>query len=203
MNRLRRDCGAALIIGGVLLILLNAVFTPLMPTDDGEAAVRTSWPYLVRLSLAVAAAITYVLGTVGLRLAQGDRAGRYDQLAFWVAFVGNCLLVGLEWSNVFVLRPVAQVAPEALEALDDAPLLMAGFASGAGLFTLGWILMAVSVLRTRVTARWAPITVLAGFALAAALGASPLGPTGMIIGSVVIGVGFVGLGRGVMVAAAA
>ena len=192
-----RDCGTALMIGGALLIVLNVVVTPMMPTDAGEEAVRTSLPYLIRLSLAVAAAIAYVLGTVGVRLAQGDAGGRFDRLAFWIAFLGNCLLVGLEWSNVFVLRPLAQVAPEALEAIDKAPLLEAGFASGAGLFSLGWILLAVSALRTPVAARWAPITVLAGFGLTIALGASPLRQTGMIIGSVVIGAGMIGLGHGI------
>jgi hypothetical protein len=197
MKRMTRECGTALMIGGALFIVLNAVFTPMMPTEAGEEAVRTSLPYLIRLSLAVAAAIAYILGTVGVRLAQGETGGRFDRLAFWIAILGNCLLLGLEWSNVFVLRPLAQVAPEALDRLDAAPLLTAGFAAGAGLFSLGWILLAVSAWRTMIAPRWAPITILVGFGLTVALGASPLRTTGMIIGSVVIGAGMIGLGRGI------
>ena len=193
MTSLQRDCGRALVLGGLLLIVLNAVFTPMMPNEASEEVLRTSWPYLVRLSLAVLAAITFVLGAFGVRQAQEERAGVFDRLAFWVAFVGSSLLVGLEWSNVFVLRPVAQVAPEALAALDEAPLYGLGFALGASLYALGWIFVAISVWRTGVAPRWVPLTILAGFAATMALGVA-VGMMGMVAGSVVIGVGFVGLG---------
>lgn len=193
MNLLQRDCGRALILGGLLLIVLNAVFTPMMPNGASEEVLRSSWPYLARLSLALVAAITYVLGTLGVRLAQGERAGVFDQMAFWVAFAGSCLLVGLEWSNVFVLRPMAYVAPAALDTLDEAVLYRLGFAFGASLYALGWILVAASVWRTGIAPRWVSLTILAGFAVTMALGVV-VGLMGMVVGSVVIAIGLVGLG---------
>lgn len=196
MKALQKDCGRALILGGLLLIVLNAVFTPLMPHDESEEVLRTSWPYLVRLSLAVFAAICYVLGAIGVRQAQEDRAGVFDKMAFWVAFLGSSLLVGLEWSNVFVLRPVAQVAPEALDALGEAPLYGLGFASGGSLYALGWILVAISVWRTGIAPRWVPLSILAGFVTTIALGVA-VGVLGMAAGSVVIGAGLIGLGRAI------
>jgi hypothetical protein len=198
MKSMAREFGMALMVGGLLLILLNAVFTPMMPVEDGEEVMRTSWPYLVRLSLAIVSAMALVLGVVGVRLAMGEKAGVFDKVAFWVAFLGNCLLIGLEWSNVFVLRPVAQVAPEVLESLDAAPLLGIGFGTGAGLFGLGWILLSISVWRRRLGTRWAPALIVGGLVVAGVLGATPLGATGMIIGSVVMGAGMAWLGWGVI-----
>ena len=196
MNDLQKDLGRVLVVGGVLLIVLNAVFTPLMPYEASEQELRSSWPYLVRLSLAVLAAMCYVLGAVGVRMAQNSGARAFDRLAFWVAVTGSSLLIGLEWANVFVLRPLAQAAPDALTPLGEVSLYGIGSAAAASLYALGWILIAVSVWRTRVAPRWVPLTIAAGFVATAALGATA-GVWGMIAGSVVIGVGLVGLGLAV------
>ena len=187
--------GIALVFGGGLLILLNVILTPLMSSDQGEAALRTSTIYLYRLSASGVAAMLLLLGCFGVFLVQRNVAGVFGHVAFLVAFVGSSLLVGVEWANVFVLRAVAQSSPEAFGALDHSKLMAIGFASAAGLFAIGWILMAVSAIKSRVFARWVPITVIAGLVLIAALGVTPLGLTGAIVGNVVFGLGIMAMGR--------
>ncbi len=72
--------------------------------------------------------------------------------------------------------------------------MASSFALAAGLFAIGWILMAVSLIKSRVFASWIPITVIVGLILFAALGATPLGLTEAIIGNVIFGFGVVAMG---------
>ena len=195
MKETKRIFGVALVLGGGLMILLNVFLTPLMPSDQGEEVLRTSAIYLYRLSASLIAALLLLFGCFGVFLAQRKVVGVFGTVAFLVAFVGNGLLVGVEWSNVFVLRALAQSSPEALGALDESKLLMIGFVSAAGLFALGWILLAASVIKSQVFARWIPVTVIVGLVLIPALGATPLGLAGAIAGNVVFGLGIMAMGR--------
>ena len=201
MENLVRGCGVALVIGGVLLILVNTVLTPMMLAIDDEVVMRTSDVYLVRLSLAWVTALMFLIGCIGVHIAQRDTAGVFGVAAFLLAFVGNGLLLCVEWSNVFVLRALAQTAPQALDALDAATLLNIGFASAVGFFALGWLLLAISILLCKALSRWAAIAIIAGLLLMPALGASPLEANGLIIANVVLGLGIILLGRSVAQAA--
>jgi hypothetical protein len=196
MNGLIRSCGIALVIGGALLILINVILTPLLPEQEGEVAVRSSTVYLLRLSSSGVVALLLVLGSLGLRLIRTG-SGVFGSVAFAVAFIGSSLLVAAEWANVFVLRAVAETSPEALGALGDSSLMRMGFVSAAGLFSLGWLLVAIDLLRTREFARWGGLSVVAGLILIPVLGATPLGSVGAIAGNVVFGAGLVGLGHAV------
>lgn len=194
MNRFIRSCGVSLVLGGLLLVLVNVVFTPLLPVDQGDAATRTSTIYLVRLTLAGVAALLLLYGSAGIYLAEQKSAGLFHALAFGIAWVGTCLIVAVEWSNVFVLRPLAQANPAALEAVGDSTLVIVGFALSAGLFALGWLLLAVSTLRSSQFPRWTAIAIIAGLIAIPVLSASPLGLMGAIIGNALFGLGIAGQG---------
>lgn len=194
MSRPLKLFGIPLLIGGVLLILVNIFLTPQLPLDQDEAVLRTSTIYLVRLSAAGVTAMLLLFGCIGVYLTQRDTAGVFETAAFLIAFVGNSLLVCVEWSNVFIFRAVAQSAPEALSALNKSTLIDISFASAAGLFAIGWILMAVSTIISKAVARWIPITVITGLVLIPALGATPLGLTGAIMGNTVFGLGLAAMG---------
>lgn len=200
MSSFIRRCGIALVLGGVLLVAINVIISPsyLRYLEQGEAVFRTSFPYLIRLSAALVDAMLLLVGCVGLHLAQKHASGKFGAVAFAVSFVGTSLLVAVEWANLFVLRAVAQTSPEALERLGDSVLVTAGFASGAVLFMLGWLLFATSIWRSRVLPAWAAATTAAGLLALPALGATPLGRNGQIIGNVIFGVGLAGLGRALM-----
>jgi hypothetical protein len=186
--------GISLLLGGVLLILLNVFLTPLMPTDEGEAVLRTSRVYLFRLATSGVVAILMLLGCVGIYLVQRNSAGAFNTIAFLAAFIGTSLIVGVEWSNVFVLRPVAQTYPEALSSLEQSSLMDIGFISAAGLFAIGWILISISAIMSKTFAYWIPATVIAGIVLIGILGATPLGLAGAIIGNAIFGLGLSAMG---------
>jgi len=196
MNTFLRSCGFALVLGGVLLIIINVILTPsyMASFKQGEAVARASGIYLIRISAALVDAFLLLFGCIGLYLSQKSLSGTFGTVAFLVSFVGTGLLIAVEWSNLFVLRAVAQTSPETLSVLDKSPLLTIGFASGAGIFMLGWLLLSVSLWHANVFHRRAALSSLMGLILIPALGASPLGVLGQIVGNVVFGLGLIGLG---------
>lgn len=196
MDGVLRSCSLGLMLGGGALILINVFLTPayLAAFKKGEAVARTSRIYLVRIAAALVDALVLSYGCIGLYLAQQHASGPFGTIAFNVAFIGNALLFALEWANLFVLRTVAQTHPDTLAGLDKSRLLTMGFASGAGLFMLGWLLLAASTWQINVLPRWASLSTIAGLILIPVLGATPLRTAGQVIGNVVFGVGLMGLG---------
>jgi hypothetical protein len=166
----------------------------MLPVQAGDVVVRTSQVYLVRLSASLVSAVLLVFGSLGLHLAQRSVAGLLGTAAFLASFIGSCLVAAVEWSNVFVLRPVAQLSPSALQAINRSPLLIGGTVAAVGLFSLGWLLVAASAWRARILPRWAAIATGVGMLLIPALGAAPFGIYGAIAGNVVFGAGLAGLG---------
>ena len=194
MNGFTRVCGRALLVGGALMILINVAITPLLPRSEGSAAVMSGGIFLLRQSASGMAALLLLFGCLGLHLAQRRASGTFGAAAFLLTFVGSTLLFAVEWTNVFVLRAVARTSTATLGAIDKDPTMTAGFATAAGLFALGWLLLSVSVLRARVLPRWAALATLAGLIATPILQAS-LGFAGGIAGNVVFGVGLIGLGH--------
>ena len=196
MNDYLRGCGFALILGGGLLIFINVLITPsyLASFKQGEAVARASGIYLLRISLALVDVALLRFGSTGLYLSQKSASGTFGTAPFFVTFVGTSLLLAIEWSNLFVLRPVAQTSPETLSLLDKSSLMTAGTASGAGLFMLGWLLLAVSLWRGNLFPQWAAPATIAGIILIPVLGVTPLGVIGQVMGNVVFGLGLIGLG---------
>lgn len=196
MNGFLRSCGYALVLGGVLHVLITVFLTPahIASFEQGEAVARTSGIYWFRLSAALVDILLLTYGCIGLYLTQKNTSGAFGTIAFWVAFVGNILFFSLEWSNLFVLRAVAQTSPEALAVLDKSRLMTIGFASGAGIFMLGWIFLAASTWLVNVLPRWASLSTIAGLILIPALGVTPLGIVGQVIGNAIFGVGLIGMG---------
>ncbi len=196
MNRFLRNCGIALLLGGVLHIFITAILTPsyLASFDQGEAIARASGIHLIRLSAAIVDLLLLLFGCIGLYLSQMSASGKFGTVAFLVSFVGTILFIAVEWSNLFVLRAVAQTSPDTFSVLNKSSLMIAGFASGAGLFMLGWLLLSVSLLLVNLFPRWAAISTLTGLILIPILGITPLGIVGQVIGNVVFGSGIIGLG---------
>ena len=187
-----RGCGISLILGGVLTVIINAFLTPFLPVNQ-TANVMVTNVFLVRQIASGFAAFFLLLGTIGLHLAQRSRSGWFGSLAFIIAFIGGGLLLSVEFADVFVLRAVAQIAPQTADALDKSSLLNTGFALAIGFFALGWLLMAINAWKTKLLPRWAAITTFAGLFLISILQAL-FGIGGAIIGNAVFGAGLIGLG---------
>ncbi len=192
-----RWTGAALAAGGALTALVNLVLTPLLPAHAPYARVAASVPFLLRQSLSACAAALLLLGTVGIQLRQAGRAGRFGAAAFALAFLGSALLLATEWAEVFLVRTLALRAPEALQALESraGPTLYdLGAMASLAVFSLGWIALAATALRSAAVARAAALLVVAGLFAIPLLGAAVPGPWGAVAGNVVLGAGWVWMG---------
>jgi len=181
-----------LILGGALTVAINSFITPFMPLNQ-TVDVMVTKIFLVRQCLSGFAAFFLLAGAIGLHLAQQPRSGWFGSIAFVVAFIGGGLLVSVEFADVFVLRAVAQIAPQTSQALDKSSLLNTGFALAISFFAVGWLLLSINAWKTRMLPRWASITTLVGLFLISILQAA-FGIVGAIIGNAIFGVGLIGLG---------
>jgi hypothetical protein len=193
-NGFNRRCGAALLFGGVLTILINAILSPLLLSEHSQPSLEPATTvFLVRQSASGLVALLLIFGSLGLHLAQRTASGVFGGIAFVTAFIGGCFLFGVEFTDVFVLRAVAQASADTYAAIDKNTFMTIGFASAAALFAIGWLLLSISVWRTGKLSRWAALTTFAGLFLIPALQAG-LGVVGAIVGNAVFGIGLAGLG---------
>ncbi len=192
-----RWSGTALIAGGVLTLFVNAILTPLLPHHVSFALTAASQVFLWRQSASAVAAAVLLFGCVGLYLRQADRAGAFGATAFIVAFIGNALLLAAEWNEIFLVRDLALRAPAALRALDSGrgpSLYDLGAMIPLALFTLGWLALAGSTLRTGILSRHAAGLVIAGLFAIPMLSAALPRLWGAIAGNAILAAGWIWLG---------
>ena len=194
--------GMAIGAGGVSLIVVNAVFTPMLAIDAPFTEMMASKIYLWRLSLAALTAFLFMIGSPGLYAYQAGRSGLFGRIAFGLTFSGCALLFAHEWAQVFFMHSMAVVAPDALQAMEDAGGMSIFDIEGlivAVTFTLGWIAFAASMLVAKVFARLGPALVIAGFFAIPLLSAVTSLKLGGALGNAVLGSGFILLGRELLV----
>ena len=199
-----RWMGASLLMGGALTIAINVGFTPFLRGGQDFVQTVTSPLFLWRQSSSAIAAAFLLFGSIGLYLADPSERGGFRTFAFAGACLGCALLLATEWTQIFDIRDLALTAPETLRALNarHGPTLSdMGAMASFGVFTLGWIALAASTLRSRLLSRRAAGLVIAGFFLIPMLQAV-LGLWGGVAGNAVLGTGFILLGHSVRVAAA-
>ncbi len=190
--------GLIVMAGGALMMLINVGLTPLLPIDAPFAELAASQVFAWRQSLAIVAVLLLCIGSVPLYLAHIERTGLGGSIAFILAFAGSAFLLAHEWNQVFFVRDLALRLPASLEALEDAPgmtLFDFGALIAASTFTLGWLGFAASMLANRLYGRLGPILLIAGFFAVPILGAALPLPWGQIPGNIVLGTGWILLGR--------
>jgi len=190
--------GVAVITGGTLLILVNAVVTPMLDLEVSFTEMMASNAYLWRLSLAALAVFLLMVGSPGLHAYQAAQSGPFDKVAFGLTFLGCALLFAHEWAQVFYVHSLAVAAPDALQAIEDAEGM--NFYDAEAIivlvtFALGRIAFAVSMMRANVFSRLGPILVIVGFFATPLLTAVTSFKLGGALGNAVLGSGFILLGR--------
>jgi hypothetical protein len=190
--------GIAIAAAGVLLIIVNSVFAPMLDFNVPFTEMMASKAFLWRLSLAALTVFLLMIGSPALYAYQTGRSGLFGKFAFGLAFLGCTLLFAHEWAQVFFMHSMAVVAPDALQAMEDTKgpnLFDLEALIVITLFTLGWIAFAVSMLIANVFSRLSPILVIAGFFAIPLLTAATSPKLGGALGSAVLGAGFILLGR--------
>ena len=193
-----RTAGAALFLGGLTYFIANGPLTLALPNPEDWTALFASQAFLARLSVAIVSVFLLLAGALGVFARQKDRVGAFGKLSFVLLFAGSMSTFAHEWGQVFFLHPLAQAAPEGLQALEDiegANLYDVEAMIALGGFMLGWMLFSASMLFARVFRPLGPGLVLAGLFLTPVLAALLPGFWGFMAGNAVLALGWMAMGR--------
>ncbi len=142
--------GPTTMLGGALIVITNLMSPFIVDFDNLSGSTATS-AYALYHALLMLATLLLLGGIPGLQARQSEAAGRLGWAGFLVAFVGTALLMAHFWGQAFIAPAVAVEAPELID--EPTALLMAEFMLPFLLFTLGWVLFGMSMLRARVYPR--------------------------------------------------
>ena len=189
--------GFCLILGGLLLFVGNAIFSPMMPTDGTTADLMGSSAFVWRLGTNALTVFLLMIGTTGIFKYQAEKPGVFGAIAFGLAFAGSAFMFAHEWGQTFYMHTFAALSPDALNAVDgtNPSMFLIEVALSLGFFSLGWILFSISILTAKVLPRIGPILVLSGFVAIPMLSAAISDPIwGGILGSILLSSGLVHMG---------
>lgn len=147
-SRLIRVAGFAAIVGGLSMMVLD--LSTLFSGTEGQ-------PYQVTLVGQIAEAlflvgkVLSVIAITGLYLYQAHAAGRFGLFAFLAAQTGSAMMIGSDWSSVFIAPILEEAAPGIAE--QPPTLLMTGFLLNYALEVLGWLLFGIATFRAGVFPR--------------------------------------------------
>ena len=192
-----RLTGACLLLAGLFTVAINLFLTPRMPAGRPPAEVSISALFLWRQGGSCVAVLLLLAGSMGLYLRQAGRVGRFGAVAFAIAWLGSAMTMAFEWAETFLLRTVALRAPQAVAAIDvgkgPSPYDLAAVIA-AGIFAVGWLLLAFVTWRAAVLHRAAALAVIIGLFAIPLLQPLLHDMWGAVIGNVILGTGWTGLG---------
>ena len=158
-SNLIRWGGPTTMLGGALLTIAN-LMSPFIVDFDNLSGSTATGAYAFHHALLMLATLLLLGGMPGLQARQSEAAGRLGWAGFLVAFVGTALLMAHFWGQAFIAPAVAVEAPELID--EPTALLMAEIMLPFLLFTLGWVLFGVSMLRARAYPRAAAALLIVG-----------------------------------------
>lgn len=192
--------GRVLMLAGILFLLVNTLLTLLMPF--GSPDLMASDAFLHRLSAATLLMFLLALGTYFLHVHSENRQQVVDRICFGLAFLGCCALFAHEWAQVFYIYPLANAAPQSIEALENVEgfsLYNFEAAIAAGLYSFGWLAFATLLFIRKPYGRLAPGLILLGFLMVILLTILLPAPYGGVLGSIPLAAGYFLLGRSLYV----
>ena len=160
-SNLVRVGGLAAVAAGVLLVIAELMY--LIVGFEPSAESFTSASGFIQNALFLLGGVLSAGGLISLYA--GRSGGALGSVAFLVAFVGTVLVAGAYWDMTFTVPALAREVPELVEA-GPPGLVMFGNVLSFGLFSLGWLLFWVAVLRTRSYPRGAAVLLMVGSVLA-------------------------------------
>ncbi|PXA85088.1 hypothetical protein DMC47_38205 [Nostoc sp. 3335mG] len=191
-----RASGACFCVAAVATLALNLLVSPHLPAGS-FSVIAASPVYYARQMIAAAVAMTLVFGLAGVREGRLAGTGSFAAIACTAALAGQVLLFAVEYGQAFMVHDYALHAPATLDgAMGDmhGPLAI-GAVLAIAIFYLGWLLLALALLRARRIPRPIAGLLLFGFLVTPVLNAiKALGVAGGIIASLIVGAGWFLLG---------
>jgi hypothetical protein len=155
--------GGVAAVSSAVLALLSFVLYLVVVGGDRISEAATSAAFFLPSGAQLLAMALLLIGLVALFVRQAEAFGALGIAAFVFALLGTTLAAGAAWSQVFVVPPLAEVAPAVAD--QGAGSVLAGFLLSFLVFGVGWLGFGVATLRTRVFPRWAVIVLMVGAVL--------------------------------------
>lgn len=136
-------------LAGAAAVLSVGLVAASAATTGGDPVRMVTSPAGIGSSVAALAALLLLtLVLAGLPAAVPALRTRSGVVASIVAMTGTALVAGGYWASVFVQPGLAGIAPQAIR--DGLPSLTAGFVASYTVMGLGWILVAITLTRSKV-----------------------------------------------------
>jgi hypothetical protein len=120
----------------------------------------TSTVFYAPTLAALGSTLALLLVLVAMFVRQSGELGSFGVVAFVIALTGTALAAGASWTYVFVVPYLARNAPGLAD--ESSGSVLVGFVVSYLLMGVGWLLFAVTTLRTKVFARWAVVLLIVG-----------------------------------------
>jgi hypothetical protein len=138
----------AVLAAGPAAIASVALIFAAAAADGGDPVKMASSGLGIGGNVSALAALVFLgIGLTGLAVRVPTLRHGFGLFAWAVATIGTMLTAGGYWSAVFVQPGLATMAPDAVR--DGLPSLTAGFVVSYMAMGLGWILVAVALLRVQ------------------------------------------------------
>jgi hypothetical protein len=152
-------CAGVLSLTAAVLIVLSQVMRLGVGRLLGQNWVTTpAYPVTYFVALLGMGALLLALSAIYTR--ESDALGRLGLIGFVTAFLGTLMVAGDWWFEAFVVPMIATAAPVVLDLPISGSVLVGAIAT-VGLYTMGWMLFGLAVLRTRAVPRPAALLLLA------------------------------------------
>lgn len=158
-----RWSGLAALVGGVLMILTDALNLVLFPGEHNALMMVSGLWFIIQI-VALLGLMLITIGLPGVYAREAGESGPLGLVSFVLTFSGMLMTFGLLWSEPFLGPYLAEVAPEVLES-EASGIFLIGVALALGLFAVGWLLFGVASLRAKVFPRGAAILLIVGAVL--------------------------------------
>jgi hypothetical protein len=152
-------CAGVLSLTAAVLIVLSQVMRLGVGRLLGQNWVTTP-AHTVTYFVALLGMGALLLALSAIYTRESDALGRLGLIGFVTAFLGTLMVAGDWWFEAFVVPMIATAAPAVLDLPISGSVLVGAIAT-VGLYTMGWMLFGLAVLRTRAVPRPAALLLLA------------------------------------------
>lgn len=127
--------------------------------DHQDSTNMSYWDHIYT-SLNLLSLFTLLIGLVGISIFQYNKCGRFSEISFFLAFFVTALIAGDAWFEAFVVPFVASESPQLMNKAGVSMIIGASLSFST--FSIGWIMVGISSLRTKIIPKYISILIICG-----------------------------------------
>jgi hypothetical protein len=158
LSPISRRAGLLSVTAAVLIVLSQIMRLALSRLLGPDWATTPAYTLTYTVALLGMGSLLLALTTIYTR--ESAALGKVGLIGYLTAFLGTLMVAGDWWFEAFVVPMIATAAPVVLDLPISGSVLVGAIAT-VGLYTMGWMLFGLAVLRTRAVPRPAALLLLA------------------------------------------